>query len=380
MLNPQKCSFQALDQSLNKNHFKHFVSAVLLIGFLNLPSQARSGSPAVSPELSQLSQGMDSGASSFFKTNQGHRIAQMPPGYGQPMMGPGMPNMGGGGMPMGMPGAMQGGMMPGGMPPQMMGGMPPMGMDPRMMAPPMMGPDMMGGMPGAMGGGMPFGNFAGLDPNDPVQQALSLHQAGRYADAIQIYESIIINNPPDPRIYASLSDAHFRLGNSSRALKYSVEALKLDPNYSSGHLLIGTILGDMGDFVRAIRSYERVISLDQNNPYAYYNLGLIYYKKADIRTALEYFERARDLNPNDPKIWNNLGVAYYDSENFPKASAAFSQALALDPQYEAARRNMELVRGKVPSPSYASAKRKTVRKKAAYGKRSGTRKKVVRKK
>jgi Flp pilus assembly protein TadD len=239
------------------------------------------------------------------------------------------------------------------------------------------------GMPYDGGGGMPggMGSPGGLDPNDPVQQALSLHQAGRFADAIQIYESIIINNPPDPRIYASVADAHFRLGNTERGLKYAVESLKLDPNYASGHLILGTILGDMGDMVRAIRAYERVIALDQNNPYAYYNLGLLYYKKSDIRTALEYLERARDLNPNDPKIWNNLGVAYYDNGQLTKAAAAYSQALGLDPMYETAKRNLELVRGKLPVVAYNKPRKSVKRKGAKYRSKNGVKgKKVVKKK
>ncbi len=295
----------------------------------------------------------------------------------------------------------------GGMPNQMMMQQPPMdqaqaanyqmqmqnnGMPPApIMAPTMYPPypplqDPNSGYPPMDGGGMgmqdpnqqpqqpPFGTPSELDPNDPLQQALSLHQAARYADAIQIYESIIINNPPDPRIYASMADAHYRLGNVERALKYAVESLKLDPNYSSGHLLLGTILGEMGDMIRAIRAYEKVIALDQNNPYAYYNLGLLYYKKSDIRSALEYLERARDLNPNDASIWNNLGVAYYDNGQLAKASAAYSQALSLNPNYETASKNLELVRGKMPSSSLgiASAGRKS--KKRIYSKNRSAKK------
>jgi len=223
----------------------------------------------------------------------------------------------------------------------------------------------------------PFGSPSELDQNDPLQQALSLHQAGRYADAIQIYESIIINNPPDPRIYASMADAHYRLGNTERALKYSVEALKLDPNYSSGHLLLGTVLGEMGDMIRAIRAYEKVIALDQNNPYAYYNLGLLYYKKSDIRSALEYLERARDLNPNDANIWNNLGVAYYDNNQLSKASAAYSQALSINPNYETAAKNLELVRGKMPVSTLGIANTRRKGKKKVYAKKHSKKKTVV---
>jgi Flp pilus assembly protein TadD len=297
------------------------------------------------PGLAPMTPSMNPNPGMYFPGNSplpGQPYPQMPP----PQMGMGMP----------MPNPM-------GMPPQQMGmGMPmpnPMGMPPQQMG---------------MGGGNP----ASLDPNDPVTQALSLHQAGRYADAIQIYESIIINNPPDPRIYASIADAHFRLGNTERALKYAVEALKLDPNYSSGHLLLGTILGEMGDVTRAVRAYERVIALDQNNPYAYYNLGLLYYKKADIKVAIEYLERARDLNPNDPKIWNNLGVAYYDNGQFTKAGAAYSQALGMDPAYETARRNMELVRGKLPISGVSSSRGKRVIRHS--GKRKAIKKKIVKSK
>lgn len=232
------------------------------------------------------------------------------------------------------------------MPPMPMGGM---SMNPSvggggMMMPPQMAQQMQ----------MPMPEMPDTSPPSVMEQALSLHQAGRYADAVHVYESIIFSSAPDPRLYASIADAHFRLGNYERALKYVVEALKLDPNYSSAHLLLGTVLGEMGDYVRAIRSYQRVLRLDQNNPYAYYNLGLLYYKKSEIGIAIEYLEKARELNPNDPKIWNNLGVAYYDQSLFTQAMVAYSEALRLNPNYEAAARNMLLLRKSMPPPPVVS--------------------------
>jgi|GEM_PF-3696768 len=210
------------------------------------------------------------------------------------------------------------------------------------------------------------------EPPSVMEQALSLHKAGRYADAVHLYEGIIFSTPPDPRLYASIADAHFKLGNHERSLKYAVEAVKLDPDYSSGHLLLGTILGEMGDYVRAVRSYQRVLVLDPNNPYAYYNLGLLHYKKSDVKTAIEYFEKSRELNPNDPKIWNNLGVAYYDQGMFSKAMIAYTEALRVDPQNAEAARNLELLRKNSPPPS----RRKTSRSgKSASKKKNKTSKK-----
>ena len=230
----------------------------------------------------------------------------------------------------------------------------------------------------SMGGMVQTQQQMPIEPPSVMEQALSLHQAGRYADAVHLYESIIFATPPDPRVYASIADAHFRLGNYERALKYVVESLKLDTNYSSGHLLLGSILAELGDYARAIRSYKRVLVLDQNNPYAYYNLGLLHYKKEDVRNAIEYLEKARELNPNDPKIWNNLGVAYYDQSLFPQAMICYSEALRLDPNYESAARNMILLQQSIPpappvvvqaSPEKKPAKKKiyrnTVKKKSS---------------
>ncbi len=337
------------------------------ISHLNFSSNYyRSGSLSANmpqPMVAPMTPSMNPDPSMYFSQpnnsplpGQPYPMQQMPPEYGMSQQMPMQQMPPQYGMPQQMPPEY-------GMPQQM-----PM----EQMPPPMYPPDMQ--MPPEQ---MPSGNDpAGLDPNDPVQQALSLHQAGRFADAIQIYESIIINNPPDPRIYASIADSHFRLGNTERALKYAVEALKLDPNYASGHLLLGTILGEMGDIIRSVRAYEKVILLDQNNPYAYYNLGLLYYKKSNIKMALEYLERARDLNPNDPKIWNNLGVAYYDNGQFSKAGSAYSQALGLDPAFETARRNLELVQGKLPTMSAQSTK-KVIRHTSKGKRKSSSKKKVV---
>lgn len=186
-------------------------------------------------------------------------------------------------------------------------------------------------------------------PPSVMEQALSLHRAGRFADAVHIYESIIYSTAPDPRLYASISDAHFKLGNNERALKYAVEALKLDPGYSSGHLLLGTILAEMGDNSRAVRSFKKVLILDQNNPYAYYNLGLLHYKQSDVKSAISYLERARDLNPRNAKTWNNLGVVYYDQGLYSKALIAFTEASRLNPRYSSATNNLSKLKREIPN-------------------------------
>lgn len=186
-------------------------------------------------------------------------------------------------------------------------------------------------------------------PPSVMEQALALHRAGRFADAVHIYESIIYSTAPDPRLYASIADAHFKLSNNERALKYAVEALKLDPGYSSGHLLLGTILAEMGDNSRAVRSFKKVLVLDQNNPYAYYNLGLLHYKQSDIKAAISYLERARDLNPRNAKTWNNLGVVYYDQGLYSQALIAFTEATRLNPHYSSAVTNLNKLKKEIPN-------------------------------
>ena len=64
---------------------------------------------------------------------------------------------------------------------------------------------------------------------DPAQDAISAALKGEWDKAIQINESILLNNPQDVDALNRLARAHFGTGNLKSAKECSAKAIKIDP-------------------------------------------------------------------------------------------------------------------------------------------------------
>jgi Flp pilus assembly protein TadD len=78
--------------------------------------------------------------------------------------------------------------------------------------------------------------------------------------------------------------------------------------------------------------------------HARYQLGLALLDRGDAEGAMAQLSAALQLRPDDADAHNALAIALSRQGRREEAIAAFSRALALDPGFEAARRNLELLR------------------------------------
>lgn len=74
-------------------------------------------------------------------------------------------------------------------------------------------------------------NFFGFSQNDQIfEEANSLYNDGKYAEAIDKYESILKTDQHSAALYFNLGNANYKLNNIAPSIYYYEKALLLEPN------------------------------------------------------------------------------------------------------------------------------------------------------
>lgn len=139
-----------------------------------------------------------------------------------------------------------------------------------------------------------------------VQAAVAAHQAGDFARALSLYQSVLAREPQNAHVWQLLG------------------VLKLQSNYLE----------------EGVRFLERAIALDPRNADARNNLGLAYEALGRTQDANTQFLAAIDLNPRHAQALTNLGNLARQRGELDQAITAYRQALRAVPSLLEARNNL----------------------------------------
>jgi tetratricopeptide (TPR) repeat protein len=179
-----------------------------------------------------------------------------------------------------------------------------------------------------------------LDAAQALQnQAHTLRQNGRLAEALDLYEKVLDLKP-------ELTAAHLNLGIAlqneeklEESLRCYQKVLLLEPELPAVHNNIGSVLRLQGKLPEAAAFLEKAIELDPNQPVAYNNLGAVLQAQKKWDEALAAYERARTLAPQDVEAYNNIGYLYSSQEKLDLALEWYSRAHAVQPDAPAVHNN-----------------------------------------
>ncbi|MBE9007177.1 tetratricopeptide repeat protein [Fortiea sp. LEGE XX443] len=128
------------------------------------------------------------------------------------------------------------------------------------------------------------------------QQALAHYQA---AIKLPIYPMLKLG------AYNNLGNLLKDAGDLNSAKKAYETALKIDPNFATGHYNLGMTLKALGLFTDAIACYQKAIRLNPYYAEAYQNLGVVQLKVGNLQASLTAFKNAillhEQQNPEEAK-------------------------------------------------------------------------------
>lgn len=213
--------------------------------------------------------------------------------------------------------------------------------------------------------------------HDLIKAGLQQHQAGRLAEAKNIYEQVLASKPrhPDalhllgvltlqmgdagrsatlieralrvrpenPAFHANLAQAYFALRRVTDARAAFLRAATLDPGNPQPALGAANCLAMQGSFAEAERELRAVAQRHPGYALAWFNLGNAVREQGRPQEAADCYRRAIELDPTFADAHNNLGSVLHALERFEEAEPAYRQYLALQPDAVAGYCNLASV-------------------------------------
>ncbi len=147
-----------------------------------------------------------------------------------------------------------------------------------------------------------------FNPDQLYQRALTLHHAGKLADAEGLYKTLLDYFPYQVEILTTLGILQLQQGRSEAGIQHIKKSLNLNPN----------------------------------QPVAIYNMAVELQRLTRLDEALICYDQVLKLNPRDTNALLNRGNTLKDLKRYQEAIASFESALSLQPNIPAVQWNKAL--------------------------------------
>ncbi|MBI9016231.1 MAG: tetratricopeptide repeat protein [Phycisphaerae bacterium] len=132
-------------------------------------------------------------------------------------------------------------------------------------------------------------------------------------------------------------------------------SVKVDPEFTLAHSMMGQIYKDSGQYELAATSYEKACALNRWSFTNHFSLGEVYFTLEKFEDAKNKFGRAVLIKPEHVQANFNLGACYYETDDFANALKYYSRAADLDPQNDLILSLMGDMQGLLENPEAALA-------------------------
>jgi protein O-GlcNAc transferase len=181
-----------------------------------------------------------------------------------------------------------------------------------------------------------------MTPQELLQQAMTLHQAGRLAEAEPLYVQMLTLAPGDYPALHLLGLMRLQQGRLPEALSLMEQALKAEPGQPDTMANYAIVLSGMGRNDDALTAMDKVAAARPTDSRAFSNRGGIKSKLKRTEEALADFDRALALDARNVDALGNRGLMLHQLRRYDEALTAFDALMALAPDYAEGRNNRGL--------------------------------------
>lgn len=187
--------------------------------------------------------------------------------------------------------------------------------------------------------GLLLSGLAGCRVTSMGQNTLGvrLYQQGRYAEALQQFQTAQISDPSNPDTYYNLASTYHKLGVSQKDAKMIEQSealynqcLDLQPNHVDCHRGLAVLLAESGRPDSALTLLKNWAAANPGMSDARIELARLYQEYGQTKMAEQYLDEALALNPSDHRAWTARGQMREASGDLNQALQNYQQSLALN--------------------------------------------------
>ena len=172
-----------------------------------------------------------------------------------------------------------------------------------------------------------------MTPEELLQRAMPLHQAGRFDEAEPLYRQALERTPGNYPALHLLGLMRLQQGRLPEALTLMEQALKVQPGAPDTMANYAIVLSGLGRQEEALKAMDAVVGARPTDSRAFGNRGGIKSKLKRQDEALADFDRALALDSRNIDALNNRGLTLHALGRHEEALAAFNALIALAPDY-----------------------------------------------
>jgi tetratricopeptide (TPR) repeat protein len=161
---------------------------------------------------------------------------------------------------------------------------------------------------------------------------LSHQQAGRVAEAKEVYEQLLAKDRKQPDVLHMLGVIYSSQKEYQKAAELIGEAIALDPERAPFHHNLGQAYRQQDKYEEAREAYRQAVLLNPDEAESHFCLGNTHMALGAQKEALRAFQEALERAPNRMDIWSNLASTFLDMGEVDQAIMVFQRALALAPK------------------------------------------------
>jgi len=165
------------------------------------------------------------------------------------------------------------------------------------------------------------------DRRREVEEALMEHRVEKY--------------PDDYAGWLDLGELKLSRLDSQGGVSALETAVRVDPNQSQGHNMLGAAFTRVGRATEAEQQFELALKLDPGNVNARYNLVFSLVKAGRLEDASANIKQVVAAYPEDSRAHNLWGEVLMQQGKSVEAIAEFDAAIRIDPGFQAARENRD---------------------------------------
>jgi tetratricopeptide (TPR) repeat protein len=166
-----------------------------------------------------------------------------------------------------------------------------------------------------------------------LQKAKQLGDAGRHAEAIEMYRSFLSKDPTgNPAVYYYLGKSLFESGDDASAEPAFRKGLELKADMKGAHFFLGNIYARQERPAEAAAEFEKELALTPDSANVYYNLGQAYARSGDQDRALAALTQATTLDPAKAEALMLMASIYEERKEVAKRDETYEKVKAVDPK------------------------------------------------
>jgi len=177
----------------------------------------------------------------------------------------------------------------------------------------------------------------GKDSKVNFKNANDLYDAGRYEEALRMFQAFLAKNEKFYKVNINIGNCHFKLKQYEKAIAayekvlagMETEGVEMAGNATAAQMYAGIGEAYMvgNDFGKAKEYFTKAIEIDPSDRALPYNVAEILFNAGNATEAVQYYRQAIEISPDWAKAYRQLGYALLNQGDMQGAIAAFKTYL-----------------------------------------------------